>query len=88
MQGFVLLRSNPYMAKSDHNGRFRINNLPTGKHVFRVWHERLGYLRSVRLGQHVTDPTGRVTITIERGLNQWKTAYLSSELFFGDNGTK
>ncbi len=88
MQGFVLLRSNPYMAKSDLNGRFRIKNLPVGKHVFRVWHERRGYLRSVRLGQYVTDPTGRVTITIERGLNQWKTARLKPDLFLDNRNSE
>ncbi|HBV65188.1 MAG TPA: hypothetical protein DEF45_19445 [Rhodopirellula sp.] len=69
------------MAKSDLDGRFRIKNLPVRKHIFRVWHERLGFLRSVPLGQHSTDPTGRVEITIERGMNQWKTAHLGPDLF-------
>lgn len=69
------------MVKTDKDGRFRLENLPVGQHVFRVWHERLGYLRHVRLGQHLTDATGRVTINIESGLNRWTTAYLNPELF-------
>lgn len=76
-----MLRSSPYMAKSDVDGRFRIENLPVGQHVFRVWQERVGYLRNVRLGEHETDQAGRVTIKIERGPNRWKTVHLSPDLF-------
>lgn len=64
MRGFVLLRANPYMAKTDANGRFEIKHLPKGEHRFRIWHERVGWLRDVEIGSHRADSRGRVTINI------------------------
>ena len=69
MRGYVLLRSNPYMAKSDVNGRLEITNLPAGRHRFQLWHERAGYLRKMPFGSGTTDAKGRVTLTIDEGHN-------------------
>ena len=70
MKAHVVLRSTPYMAKTDEDGRFSIKNLPTGKHQFRVWHERVGYLKDIPLGNHRIDSKGRLEVTIKPGNNQ------------------
>jgi plastocyanin len=51
MSAFIVVLSNPYFAKPDSAGFFKIANIPSGSYVVKVWHERL----------HATDQT--VTIT-------------------------
>jgi len=34
----------PYVAVTDAQGKFKIENLPEGEHEFRVWHEDAGYV--------------------------------------------
>jgi hypothetical protein len=59
MTGRVLVLDHPYAAISDSSGQFEIAQLPEGEHVFRVWHERRGYLiRDWR----VTIEAGRATM--------------------------
>jgi hypothetical protein len=41
---YTLVVDHPYAAVTDEKGMFRIENLPAGKHEFRVWHERAGTL--------------------------------------------
>ena len=79
-----MLRSNPYMAKTDSDGRFVIKNLPVGKHVFRLWHERCGYLRDVRIGPHTTDSKGRLTVTVSKGANKLSETRLAPKIFADD----
>ena len=81
MRGYVLLRSNPYMAKTDKDGRFVIKNLPVGKHVFRVWHERKGNLRNVRIGRFKTDSKGLLTVNIRKGNNRLIETRLDPKIF-------
>ncbi len=63
------------------DGFFEIKNLPAGKHVFRLWHERVGYLRNVRIGSLKTDTKGRLTVTIDRKNHEFPDALLSPKLF-------
>jgi plastocyanin len=44
MNAYWVVTDHPYAAVSDADGKFKIENLPAGEHVFRVWHERQGYL--------------------------------------------
>lgn len=44
MAAYWMVVDHPYAAVTDKEGKFTITNLPTGKHEFRVWHERVGYL--------------------------------------------
>lgn len=44
MKAYWLILDHPYAAVSAADGTFEIPNLPAGKHKFRVWHERKGYL--------------------------------------------
>ncbi len=84
MRGYVLLRANPYMAKTDIEGRFEIKNLPAGEHTFRLWHEKAGYLREIRVGQHVTDKRGRLTITVDENISEFPEIRVNPSLFDAD----
>ena len=44
MDAYWLVSDHPYVAVTDADGKFKIENLPVGEHEFRVWHERQGYL--------------------------------------------
>ena len=44
MLAYWLILDHPYADFTDTEGRFQITGLPAGKHKFRVWHERVGYL--------------------------------------------
>lgn len=81
MHGYVLLRSNPYMAASDCSGRIEIKNLPTGRHRFQLWHERTGYVKNTRIGTTQTDSKGRVTIPIAEGNKQITEIHVKPTIF-------
>ena len=40
MGAYHLVLNHPFAAVSDAEGNFKIENLPTGKYEFKVWHER------------------------------------------------
>jgi len=72
MKAFVLVRENPYFDVTRPNGEFRIENLPAGVELeFRIWHEQLDFIRSVRLnGEEQKLSKGRFTVTLEPGQEQ------------------
>ena len=78
------MRSNPYMAKTDEDGRFRIKHLPVGRHTFLLWHERAGYLRNMRLGADSTNDKGRLTIGIRQRDNKLPDTRLAAKVFEPD----
>ncbi len=41
MSGFIVVLKNPYFARTDPDGSFRIGEVPPGPHRVRCWHERL-----------------------------------------------
>ena len=67
MKSYLLIRDNPYMAKTGKDGSFEIKNLPAGKLEFIFWHESKGVLRSVAVGDTKTDRKGRAKLTIPAG---------------------
>ena len=46
MESYVLVKDHPYVAVTDADGKFKIENLPVGEYTFRVWHERQGKLNT------------------------------------------
>jgi hypothetical protein len=50
MTAKLIVKDSPYMAVTDKNGEFKIENLPSGEWRFQVWHEELGYVRFVNVG--------------------------------------
>ncbi len=62
MQAYWLVVDHPYAAITDQPGQFVIENLPPGKHVFKVWHERVGQIErkleiNIEPGQVTAQPT-------------------------------
>ncbi len=41
MEAFVVVMQNPYFAKADEEGKFKIKNVPAGKYTLKVWHPNL-----------------------------------------------
>ena len=63
----MLVRDTPYMATTDQDGSFVIENLPAGDHELQFWHERPGYLKNCRSDSLDIDRRGRATVTVAPG---------------------
>lgn len=42
MSSFIVVKANPYFAVTDENGRFKIENVPSGSYKIEAWQEKLG----------------------------------------------
>jgi hypothetical protein len=67
MESYWVVTDHPYAAITDAQGKFKIENLPVGKHKFTVWHESKGYLDrnfeiDVKAGDN-TVPVRKVKVT-------------------------
>ena len=68
MSAWVVVKDNPYSAVSGADGKFEIKNLPAGKLKFQAWHEKSGYVKTIKLGgKKKTWKKGRFTVTIKPG---------------------
>ena len=41
MVAYILVLENPYFAKSDQKGNFKIENIPPGTYTVKIWHEKM-----------------------------------------------
>jgi len=41
MEGYIVVMLNPYYAKADEEGKFKIRSVPAGKYTLKVWHPNL-----------------------------------------------
>jgi len=58
MSGYIVVVKNPYFARTDSTGTYRIDGVPAGRHRLRCWHERLpAQERTVEVPE-----TGSVTV--------------------------
>jgi hypothetical protein len=65
MSAWLMIRSDPYVAKSDRDGRFEIKYLPAGTWTFQVWHEKVRYVSEViQEGTKTEWAKGRFTVEI------------------------
>src|SRR5262245_9388442 len=70
MNGYVLIREDPYFAVSDKDGKFSIKNLPVGEHTFVVWNNK--FISNVMVNGKAPSPPwarGRVKMNIKAGQN-------------------
>jgi plastocyanin len=42
MSATIVITDTPYLAVSDHNGNFLVDELPAGRYRAEIWHEKLG----------------------------------------------
>lgn len=54
MEAYVVVLQNPYFALSDKEGNFKIENVPAGNYVLKVWNEKLK-----GVDQSITIPASR-----------------------------
>lgn len=66
MQAYWLVVDHPYATITDRHGRFVIENLPPGPHVFNVWHERVGWIeRNLEITIKPGEVTAQPTISVD-----------------------
>jgi plastocyanin len=68
MNGYLLIREDPYFAVSDKDGKFSIKNLPAGEHTFIVWCNKFVTAATVN-GKAETWGRGRAKLNIKAGQN-------------------
>lgn len=70
MTAYVLILDHPYAAVSDKDGKFTIENLPTGDLEFRYWQERVGYIIQV---EKIVDGKPKMENTVKLSIAAGKT---------------
>jgi hypothetical protein len=70
MRAYVVVTEHPYVAVTDENGEFTIENLPTGEWTFQMWQEKAGNIENAqRDGKAQTWKSGRTAFAIHEGEN-------------------
>lgn len=65
MISYWMVLDHPYMALSDKEGKFKIENVPAGRYEFSVWHERTGWIDralKVTVKKDTTEDLGEVKV--------------------------
>lgn len=65
MNAYWYVVDHPYAVVTDKEGNFEIKNLPAGRHTFKVWQEKAGYLERSLSVTIEADKTAEKTITAE-----------------------
>jgi hypothetical protein len=66
MKGWIVVKDHPYMAVTNEQGEFEINNIPAGTWTFQFWQEKAGYLAKVSMNGKVVEwSRGRVDLDIK-----------------------
>ncbi|MBI1247181.1 hypothetical protein GC197_04975 [bacterium] len=84
MKSYLMVRESPYMAVSDADGKFKIENLPVGKHRLQVWHEVPGFVKSIVTdGQEKEYRRGIIEIDVQPGQNDLGDLSIPAVMLFG-----
>lgn len=67
MDSVIFIRDNPYVAITDADGKFTIENLPAGEWDFQFWHKKVGYLKKLSITDYKVSKKGVATATITKG---------------------
>ncbi len=81
MQGYLLVRADPYMAVSGADGSFTIENIPVGTYEFQFWQEKAGYLKGIEFAGGKANKKGRAKVKIKAGENSLGDVKVSAKLF-------
>lgn len=66
MNGYLLIRDNPYFGVSDENGVITIKNVPEGKRTFTIWQEKAGFVQKAKQkGKDVAWKSGRIEVDVK-----------------------
>jgi hypothetical protein len=75
MKGYVVVRDNPYTVVTPVDGKFKLENIPVGKHEFLVWHEKSGFVDTKAW------PKGKFTMEIKAGENNLDVIKVDPKVF-------
>ncbi len=67
MDSVIFTRDNPYVAITDAQGKFTIENLPAGEWEFQFWHKKSGYLKKLAIDGMKVSRKGVVEAGIKSG---------------------
>lgn len=67
MDSVIFIRDNPYVAITDADGKFTIENLPAGEWDFQFWHKKVGYLKKLSIEGVKVSKKGVATVEIKTG---------------------
>lgn len=83
MRAWLVIRDNPYFAVTDAEGKFEIKHIPPGDWQFQFWHEKVGYVRNVKIdGNEFEWSRGRLDVSVADGkTNDVGTVKLSPAIF-------
>jgi hypothetical protein len=67
----LVVTDHPYVAVSQADGSFVIENLPVGQWTFRLWHERCGWIKQATVAgkPQKLERGGKLTVEIKPGAN-------------------
>jgi len=65
MDSAIFIRDNPYVAITDADGKFTIENLPAGEWEFQFWHKKVGYLKKLEISNYKVSKKGVATVEIK-----------------------
>jgi hypothetical protein len=65
MIGYIYVAETPYFARSGGDGQARLDNLPAGRYVLRVWHPRMELSEEATSRAVNLERTGVVSVTWE-----------------------
>lgn len=66
MDSVIFVRDNPYVAITDAQGKFKIENIPAGEYEFRFWHKKVGNLKKLSVTGKKVSRKGLVEIAITK----------------------
>lgn len=70
MTAYWVILDHPYMAVTDKEGKFKIENLPAANYNFTVWHEKSGYIEKktfpVAIFADDTDDKGKISVPVAK----------------------
>jgi len=65
MDAVILAKEHPYVAITQPDGTFEMNNVPEGEWKLQFWHYRFGFLRKLVVPEMKVDRRGRITVQLE-----------------------
>jgi hypothetical protein len=82
MHAYLVVRSDPYAAVTDADGKFTIKDLPAGKDLeFGLWQENSGYLKNATFKGGKADNRGRFKFKLKPGENDLGDIKVPSSVF-------
>lgn len=67
MSSVIMVRDNPYVAFSDADGQFTIENIPAGNWKFQFWHKKVGWMRTLEIEGYEVGRRGEIEVEIKAG---------------------